>query len=86
LYNTNAKDKDFPLAKTITRTFSIRAETDEKLVKLTKLTLYRTKSNVIDVAVEKYWQELTSGQAVEGKRLVAVQGADGILRADPNFK
>jgi len=36
------------------------------------------------VSVIRQW--VAEEKAKEGKRLVAVQGADGILRADPNFK
>lgn len=42
---------------TVTRTFSLLAETDEKLQKLSDETYRRNKGNVIDWAVDELWKK-----------------------------
>lgn len=45
------------MADTIVRTFSLRVETDQKLIELAKSTFLRTKGNVIDFAVDELWKK-----------------------------
>lgn len=45
------------MADTVVRTFSLRVETDRKLIELAKSTFLRTKGNVIDFAVDELWKK-----------------------------
>lgn len=77
--------------RTVRRGFTILAKTDDRLQKIAERTALRRKQNVVDAAVEMYWNSFLHSNPdlmtdEDGKRVVAVQGSDGTLRTDPSFR
>jgi hypothetical protein len=46
---------------TVARTFSILQDTDRKMEELMRLTLHRSKSSIIDIAIAKLWEQVVNG-------------------------